>query len=196
MSCDYRHAPEAMFPAAPDDGYAAVRWVADHAEQLGGRTGSLSVAGWSAGANIATVVCAMARDPGGPTIARQLLVTPVTDGVEFSGSYEENADGYVLTAGLLRWFWDHYADVSERSDSCASPLRGDLHGLPPALVVTCEFDPLRDEGVAYATALAGADVDVRHLAADGHVHTSLTAVDALPSGAPIRAEIAEFLGPT
>jgi acetyl esterase/lipase len=119
-----------------------------------------------------------------------LLITPVTDGDLSRPSYRENGDGYVLTAALMKWFWDHYADPEQRSDPKAAPLRGDLSGLPPAVVVTAQFDPLRDEGDAYAEALARAGVAVRHIRARGHTHTSLTMVGVVLSGAPVRAEIA------
>jgi acetyl esterase/lipase len=100
----------------------------------------------------------------------------------------------MLTKALMEWFWDHYADPEDRKHPHASPLRAnDLSNLPPALVVTCEFDPLRDEGVAYAEAMAAAGVPVRHLPARGHVHTSLTMVDVILSGAPVRAEMADAL---
>jgi acetyl esterase/lipase len=194
VSVDYRHAPEARFPAAVDDGVAAVRWVAAHATALGGRPGPLAVAGWSAGGNIAAVTCQRMRDAGGPPIAGQLLLAPVTDCDPSRPSYTENADGYVLTAPLMTWFWDHYADPAVRTDPSASPLRApDLSRLPPACVVTCEFDPLRDEGIAYAHALGAAGVPARHLAARGHTHTSLTMVDVVVSGAAIRAEMASAL---
>ena len=99
----------------------------------------------------------------------------------------------MLTAALMRWFWDHYADGTDRGDPTASPLRGTLAGLPPAVVVTAEFDPLRDEGDAYAEALAAAGDPVRHIRARGHIHTSLAMVDVVISGAPVRAEIAKAL---
>ena len=139
-------------------------------------------------------MCQLARDAGGPEIVGQGLLTPVTDLEMSSGSYAENAEGYVLTAALMKWFCDHYADEADRSDHRASPLRADdLSGLPPAIVITCEFDPLRDEGAAYARALAEAGVQVQHIAARGHTHTSLTMVDIVLSGANIRAEIANAL---
>ena len=199
VSVNYRHAPEHRFPAPIDDGFAAVQWVAAHAVELGGIPGQLAVGGWSAGGNIAAVVSQLTRNAGGPDIAGQILVTPVTDSDLTRGSYTENADGYVLTAPLMEWFWNHYADPPDRSDPKASPLRAaDLSGLPPALVVTCEFDPLRDEGIAYAEALSAAGVAVRQLTARRHIHTSLTMVDVVLSGADTRAEIAdalrEFLG--
>jgi acetyl esterase/lipase len=194
VSVDYRHAPEARFPAAADDGFAAVRWIAANADALGGTPGELAVCGWSAGGNIAAVVCQMARAAGGPRIAGQVLVTPVTDSDFTRASYAANGDGYVLTTALMRWFWDHYADPDERADPRAAPLRArDLSGLPPALVVTCEFDPLRDEGAAYAEALASAGVDARHLPCRGQIHTSLPWVDMIRSANGARAEIGDAL---
>ncbi|WP_083915212.1 flavin-containing monooxygenase [Ilumatobacter nonamiensis] len=194
ISVDYRHAPEARFPAAPDDGFAAVSWIADHAEELGAVPGQLAVAGWSAGANIAAVVAQRARDEGGPRISGQLLLTPVTDCDTTRPSYIDNGDGYILTAALMSWFWDHYAEPSDRSDPRASPLRADsLAGLPPAMIVTCEFDPLRDEGDAYADALSAAGVDVNHVQARGQIHTAIPAVGALLSGVDIRGEMASSL---
>jgi cation diffusion facilitator CzcD-associated flavoprotein CzcO/acetyl esterase/lipase len=194
VSVDYRHAPEARFPAAADDAFAAVRWVADHAQDLGGIPGQLAVAGWSAGANIAAVTCRLARDAGGPRISGQLLLTPVTDCDMTRRSYVENADGYVLTAALVKWFWDHYADPADRADPRASPLRAkDLANLPPAFIVTCEFDPLRDEGLAYGEAMAAAGVRVRQITARGHIHTSLTMVDVVVSGMDARAQMGSAL---
>jgi acetyl esterase/lipase len=193
VSVNYRHAPEDRFPAAVDDAFAAVHWIADNAAMLGGIPGQLAVAGWSAVGNLAAVTCQLARDAGGPEITSQLLLTPVTDGDQGSSSYVENGEGFVLTAALMGWFWDHYADEADRAHPTAAPLRGTLAGLPPAVVVTAEFDPLRDEGDAYADALAAAGVPVRLIRARGHIHTSLTMVDAVISGAPVRAEMAEAL---
>jgi cation diffusion facilitator CzcD-associated flavoprotein CzcO/acetyl esterase/lipase len=194
VSVDYRHAPEARFPAAIDDGLAAVRWVAAHAAEFGGIPGQLVVAGWSAGANVAAVTCQRARDAGGPEIAGQLLLTPVTDCDMTRPSYVENGDGYVLTASLMRWFLDHYAGRADRTDPQLSPLRAkDLSNLPAAFVVTCQFDPLRDEGIAYAKAMAAAGVPVREITARGHTHASLTMVDVVVSGEAVRAEMAGAL---
>jgi cation diffusion facilitator CzcD-associated flavoprotein CzcO/acetyl esterase/lipase len=193
VSVDYRHAPEDRYPAAVDDAFAAVQWIAANAASLGGIPGQLAVAGWSAGGNLAAVTCQLARDAGGPEITSQLLLTPVTDGDRGRPSYIENGEGFVLTADLMAWFWDHYADEADRAHPTAAPLRGTLAGLPPAVVVTAEFDPLRDEGDAYADALAAAGVPVRHIRARGHIHTSVTMVDAVISGAPVRAEMAEAL---
>jgi cation diffusion facilitator CzcD-associated flavoprotein CzcO/acetyl esterase/lipase len=194
VSVNYGHAPEHRFPTAVDDAMAAVRWVGDNADALGGRPGQLVVSGWSAGAGLAAVVCQLVRDTGGPLIVGQLLLTPPTSGGTALASFADNADGYGLTTPLTRWFYDHYIDESDRSDPRFAPLRAaDLSGLPPAVVVTAEFDPLRDEGRAYAAALAAAGVQTEHIGARGHTHDSLTMVDVVISGAPIRAQMADAL---
>jgi cation diffusion facilitator CzcD-associated flavoprotein CzcO/acetyl esterase/lipase len=194
VSVGYRHAPEDRFPAAALDAFAAVKWIDAHAARLGAKPGGLAVCGWSAGGNLAAVACQLARGAGGPHIAGQVLVNPVTDWDLSSGSGVENAEGYVLTGALMQWFWDHYADLHSRKDPNASPLRAkDFSRLPPALIVTCEFDPLRDQGAAYANALAAAGVASRHLPCRGHIHTSLMAVDLIASGAAARAEMAAAL---
>lgn len=197
ISVDYRHAPEHRFPAALDDGVAALRWIAEHSAELGGIPGRLAVAGWSAGANMAAVVCRRARDENGPVILGQALLTPPTDTRAYP-SQEENAQGYGLTLSLMEWFRDHYlgprpaAEVAD--DPRFAPLRaGDLSGLPPAVVITCEFDPLRDEGDAYAEALAAAGVATEHVRAGGHTHLSPTMVDVVASGASVRAAMADAL---
>ena len=193
VSVGYRHAPEHRFPTAAEDGYAATRWIAEHAAELGGMPGPVLVAGWSAGGNIAAVTCQLARDRGGPQISGQLLVCPVTDCTFDRPSYNENATGYFLTRSLMYWFWDIYCSPADRTDPRASPLRGKLAGLPPAFVVTCEFDPLRDEGIAYAEALAAAGVPVEQLKARGHFHSSFTMVDVVITGVGGRARMAEAL---
>jgi len=194
VSVGYRLAPEAPFPAAVEDGLAAVDWIADHARELGGIPGALAVCGWSAGGNIAAVVCRLARDAGRPAISGQVLLNPVTDADMTRVGYVENGTGFILTADLMRSFWDHYAPVEDRADPRASPLRAtDLGGLPPALVVTCEFDPLRDEGAAYARALSAAGVAARHVDCRGQIHTSVIAVDVIRSAAAVRAEVASEL---
>lgn len=194
LSVDYRHAPEAPFPAAPEDGLASIRWVSENAASLGGVPAQLAVGGWSAGANIAAVVCQMARDTGGPEIAGQLLVAPVTNADLATRSYQVNGDGYLLTRAMMEWFWDKYIADKDRKNAYASPLQADsLQGLPPAMVVTCEFDPLRDEGVAYAKRLKEAGVQTSHLPCAGHVHSSLTMIDIVLSGASARQSMAAAL---
>jgi acetyl esterase/lipase len=193
VSIGYRHAPEHRFPTAAEDGYAAARWIAEHAAELGGNSGPILVAGWSAGGNIAAVTCQLARDRGGPPIAGQLLLCPVTDCTFNRPSYNDNATGYFLTRSLMYWFWDLYCSPADRTDPRVSPLRGTLTGLPPAYVVTCEFDPLRDEGIAYADALAAAGVPVEQLQGRGHFHSSFTMVDVVITGVSGRAQMAEAL---
>jgi acetyl esterase/lipase len=193
VSVGYRHAPEHRFPTAAEDGYAATRWIAEHAAELGGMPGPVLVAGWSAGGNVAAVTCQLARDRGGPQISGQLLICPVTDYTFDRPSYNENATGYFLTRSLMYWFWDIYCSPVDRTDPRVSPLRGKLAGLPPAFVVTCEFDPLRDEGIAYAEALDAAGVPVEQLQARGHFHASFTMVDVVITGVSGRASMAEAL---
>ncbi|MGK2929601.1 MAG: flavin-containing monooxygenase, partial [Acidimicrobiales bacterium] len=193
VSVDYRHAPESRFPAAAEDAFAAVQWLAGHAAELDGIPGQLAVAGWSAGANVATVATHMARDAGAPHLSGQVLVCPVTDSDLTRQSYVDNGEDYMLTTALMSWFWDHYADPADRTDPRAAPLRGDLAGLPPALIVTCEFDPLRDEGAAYAGALDAAGVEVRHIDGRGQMHTSIPSVDVIVSATELRVEIAAEL---
>jgi acetyl esterase/lipase len=194
VSCNYRHAPEHRFPAASDDALAAVRWVADNAAALGGDPGRIAVCGYSAGGNLAAVTSQRVRDEGGPSLAGQVMYVPVTDWNPDSPSLHENAEGYFLTAALMTWFWDHYTDEGDRLDPRVAPLRAtDLSGLPPAFIMTCEFDPLRDEGEAYGQALSAAGVDTTVHRMDGHIHTSVAAVDVLPSGVEGRVALAEAL---
>jgi acetyl esterase/lipase len=194
LSVNYRHGPEDRFPAAADDAFAALCWAADNAEALGAAPGQLVVAGWSAGGNIAAVAAQRARDAGGPGLAGMLLVTPVTDGSKAWPSMTENGEGYILTKSLMDWFWDNYADPAQRADPSASPLLADsLAGLPPAAIFTAEFDPLRDEGNAYAAALQDAGVPVQHVQCRGHTHTSLPAVGQILSGEQHREQMAEAL---
>lgn len=158
VSCDYRKAPEHRFPAAVDDARAALTWASEHCKELTGAHVPIIVAGESAGGNLAAVVCILARDAGRPPIAGQMLLYPVTDANFETTSYIDNAEGYYLTRNLMRWFWDHYApDPASRTDFRASPLKAaDLSRLPPALIQTAEFDPLRDEGEAYGERLKAA----------------------------------------
>ena len=173
VSVDYRLAPEHPFPASGEDAYAATRWVAANAGALGGDARRIAVGGDSAGGNLAAVVSLMARDRGGPPLVFQLLVYPVTDVPSAkTASYRENAEGYFLTAKMMHWFWNHYCGKNpDLSDPYLCPLRAkDLKRLPPALVVTAEFDPLRDEGEAYAARLreAGNQADLKRYA--GMIH--------------------------
>ena len=171
VAVDYRLAPETRYPGAVMDCWNATAWVAEHAGELGVGPGRLAVGGDSAGGNLAAATAQMARDKGGPEIAFQLLIYPVTDDDFDRASYLDNAEGYLLSRKAMRWFWDHYAPKAEqRSEPYAAPLKGNLAGLPPALVQVAEFDPLRDEGVAYAEALKAAGVDVWLTRYDGMIH--------------------------
>lgn len=149
---DYRLAPEARFPGAFDDVVAALKWVAAHGASLGIDPTRLAIGGDSAGGNLAAAVSIWARDHGGPKLLMQLLAYPVTDAVARAESYRHFEDGYGLNAATMEWFFDHYTpERASRGDWRVSPLRAaSLAGLPPALVVTAGYDPLRDEGRAYA----------------------------------------------
>lgn len=165
VAVDYRLAPEHAFPAAPEDCYAATRWAAQHAGEINGVPERLAVAGDSAGGGLAAVVAQMARDRGGPLLIFQLLVYPITDLRMQSASYEENANAPMLTRDDMVWFRTHYIRNDEDiTNPMASPLLAqDLSGLPPALIVTAGYDPLRDEGEQYGKRLreAGTPVTVR-----------------------------------
>jgi acetyl esterase len=184
VAVDYRLAPEHRHPAAADDCYAALCGVASRAGELGVDAERLAVGGDSAGGNLAAVTALLARERSGPRLAFQLLVYPVTDADFTRASYEENAEGYLLTRAAMQWFWDHYApDPGTRAAPTAAPLRApDLRGLPPALVQTAEFDPLRDEGEAYAARLREAGVPVTVSRYDGMIH-GFFAMTALVDGA-------------
>lgn len=162
VSVDYRLAPESKYPVAAEDSYAALRWIVANAAKLGIDPGRVAVGGDSAGGNLATVVALMARERSGPVLDHQVLIYPVTDHDLNTPSYRENATGYVLTREGMRWFWNHYlARETQGREPYASPLRApSLAGLPSALVITAECDPLRDEGEAYAARLRDAGVPV------------------------------------
>ena len=172
IAVDYRLAPEHKFPAAVDDAWAATRWVAAHAADLGVDAERLAVGGDSAGGNLAAVVALLARDAGGPRIALQILLYPVTDLVSESQSYAELADGYMLTRDSMRWFRAQYlAKDEDAADWRVSPLRApSLARLPPALVITAGYDPLRDEGEAYARRLREAGVSVDAVSFGSMIH--------------------------
>ncbi len=173
IAVDYRLAPEAPFPAAIDDCYASTCWVAENAAALGIDPNNIAVAGDSAGGNLSACVCLKARQEASLNLACQLLIYPVTDTALDTVSYSDNAEGYLLTRDSMIWFWDHYLgkDDAARNNPLAVPSKADnLAGLPPACVITAEFDPLRDEGEAYAQRLAEQGVPTRVKRYDGMIH--------------------------
>ncbi|MQA13822.1 MAG: alpha/beta hydrolase fold domain-containing protein [Pseudonocardiaceae bacterium] len=171
-SVDYRLAPEHPFPAGVEDAYAAAVWAAEKIGDLGGDGRRLAVGGDSAGGNLAAVVAQLARSRGGPPIAFQLLVYPATDRHDDSPSMTENGEGYLLSKAWIEWFFGHYltGPDDERDPRVSPALAGDLAGLPPALVITAEYDPLRDQGADYARRLRAAGVAAEHLPFDGMIH--------------------------
>ena len=181
VSVDYRLAPEAKFPAAADDCYAATEWVYKTASAVGVDPARIAVGGSSAGGNLAAAVCLMARDRGGPLLSFQLLVVPVIDRNFETPSYYQHSDGYLLTRDTMSWYWDHYLSApSDASNPYAAPIQAkDLSGLPPALVITAEYDPLRDEGEAYARRLESAGVSTVCTRYDGMIHGFFGMYDAL-----------------
>ncbi|MGC9948186.1 MAG: alpha/beta hydrolase [Bryobacteraceae bacterium] len=173
VAVDYRLSPEYKFPAAVEDCYVATGWIAANAGPLGIDPRRIAVGGDSAGGNLATVMCMKSRDESGPALALQALVYPVTNLVSFdTASYKEFAEGYYLTRAEMEWFRGHYlARAEDAQNPYASPLLArDLRGLPPALVITAECDPLRDEGEAYARRLAEAGVEVTCTRYAGMIH--------------------------
>ncbi|OBK83387.1 alpha/beta hydrolase [Mycolicibacter sinensis] len=175
VSVDYRLAPEARWPAAADDVYAATCWVAHNAEELRADPGRLVIAGDSAGGNLAAVTAVMARDRGGPDIACQVLLYPVIAADFTTASYRRFGEGFYNTAAAMAWYWDQYVPrVTDRSHRYASPIQDVLVGLPPAVVVTAGCDPLCSEGQAYAEALAARGIATTHRAYPGAIHGFLT----------------------
>jgi acetyl esterase len=172
VSVDYRLAPEHKFPAAVDDAYAALEWAVAHAADLGGDPSRVAVVGDSAGGDLAAVVAQQARDRGGPALAFQLLVYPVTDLRADTPSYTENATGYGLSAEAMHWYIEQYVRTADDVlDPRASPLlAASLADLPRAFVAVCEYDPLRDEGKQYAHRMRDAGIDVTLRRYDGAIH--------------------------
>ena len=182
ISVDYRLAPEAPWPAAPDDCEAAARWIATSPAELGRAVTSLIVCGDSAGGNLAIVTAVALRDtPAKVPVIAQLPFYPATDVSREYPSYAEFAEGYLLTRPGMEWFNAAYAAEADHIRS--SPLNGDLAGLPPAVVITASLDPIRDQGRAYAAALAQAGVPVVFREATGNIHGFITLRQAIPSSA-------------
>jgi len=172
LSVDYQLAPEHPFPEPLNDCYAALEWAVANAVELGIDPNRIAVGGDSAGGNLSAAVAIRARDEAGPELLMQLLIYPVTCSDMTQRSFEENADGYMLTRDAMAWFWDHYIrDQQDRSNPLAAPLfLENFNNLPAAHIITAEFDPLRDEGEAYARQLSNAGVAVTCIRYDGVIH--------------------------
>lgn len=197
LAVEYRLAPEAPFPAGVDDAYAAYLWAAAHAAELGADPSRLGVAGDSAGANLSIVVALRVRDEGGPAPRAQLLIYPTTDFVTESASRRDNAEGYFLTGSMMRLFGQAYiTDPAHASHPHASPAFAQLHDLPPALVMTAEFDPLRDEGEAFVQALTAAGTPAELIQGPGMVHGYANMTGFVPAAAALVDRGGAWLGET
>ncbi|MBM11988.1 MAG: lipase [Chloroflexi bacterium] len=171
VSVDYRLAPDTKSPGPAEDCWAATTWAVNNAAEINGDPARLAVGGDSAGGNLAAAMSLMAADRGGPDIALQLLVYPVADRDFGTVSYTDNAEGYSLTKVTMQYYWDQYIDAEHATNPYAVPMQAnDLAGQPPALVITAEFDPLRDEGEAYAKRLREAGVETTATRYDGMIH--------------------------
>jgi acetyl esterase len=195
LSVDYRLAPETQFPGAVLDAYAAARWASDNAGLLNIAPTKIAVGGDSAGGNLAAVVAQMAQDSKAFSVALQVLIYPMTDQSREYPSYQRNASGYMLTTAALHWFMDNYIpDLEDRKDPKASPmLRESLKGLPPALVISAEFDPLVDENEAYAKRLNEAGVPTEYVCFPGMIHPFFTLGGVVADTAKAEALVAASL---
>lgn len=194
-AASYRLAPEHKFPAATDDTFAALQWVANHATDFGGDANRIAVQGDSAGGNLAAVAAQRARDEGGPHLVAQVLTYPVIDSTAKSPSRSECAEGYIITAADLDWFWQQYLSSSQDADNPhATPSKApSLAGLPPALVLTTEYEVSRDEAEAYGKQLANAGVQTDIIRFDGLVHGVYWMSGAVPRSSEIHTAITDFL---
>jgi acetyl esterase len=195
ITVGYRLAPEARFPAAVEDCYTVTRWIADNCGDLGVDAGRIAVGGDSAGGNLAAAVTLLARDRGGPALTGQLLVYPNTDYSTQSGSMRDNTDPYLFNRTSVAWYWQHYLSTpDDGANPLASPLRASsLAGLPRALVITAEHDPLRDQGEAYAGRLRDDGVPVTCTRYDGMTHGFFAMAGILDGGRRAIAEAAQTL---
>ena len=195
LSVDYRLAPETQFPGAVQDAYAATHWASDHAGLLNIDPSKIAVGGDSAGGNLAAVVAQMAQDSKAFRLALQVLIYPMTDQSREYPSYQRNASGYMLTTAALNWFMDNYVpDPLDRRDPLASPmLRENLRGLPPALIISAEFDPLVDENEAYAKRLKEAGVETDYVCFPGMIHPFFTLGGVVEDSARAEALVASAL---
>jgi acetyl esterase len=195
VAVDYRLAPEHKFPAAVEDCLAAYRWVRANAREVGGDAERVGVAGDSAGGNLSAVVSQLAASAGGPVPTCQVLIYPSVDFSLETASHRELADGHVIPRDRILWYSEQYLrGEADKADLRASPLRApSLAGQPPAMIVTAGFDPLRDEGQAYADRLRQAGVEVVHREYPGQIHAFVFLTKAIPQGMACTLEIAEYL---
>ena len=192
IAIDYRLAPEHPFPAPVDDAIAAFRHIRDHAATFATAAGTLAVGGDSAGGNLAAVVCQAMRDAKQPGPSFQMLIYPATDSVNANASRRDNSEGYFLTEKLMAWFFDKYAPKGvDQSDMRISPLLAkDFSGLPAAFVLTAGYDPLRDEGRAYADKLLAAGIKTTYTNFPGTIHGFFSMTRFLPQGLKANDEAA------
>ena len=195
LSVDYRLAPETQFPGAVLDAYAATRWASNNAGLLNIAPTKIAVGGDSAGGNLAAVVAQMAQDSKAFSVALQVLIYPMTDQSRDYPSYERNASGYMLTTAALRWFMDNYIpDLDDRKHPMASPmLRPSLQGLPPALVISAEFDPLVDDNEAFVGRLREAGIKTDHVCFPGMIHPFFTLGGVVEDTAKAESLVADAL---
>lgn len=195
VAASYRLAPENKFPAATDDAFAALTWVAKNIRQYGGDSSRIAVMGDSAGGNLAAVAALRARDAGGPGLRAQVLIYPVIDATSKLPSRAEFRDGYVITAAGLDWFWAQYlASPDDAKNPLASPSRAaSLAGLPPALILSTEYEVARDEAEAYGKQLAAAGVAAKVIRFDGLVHGVYWMSGAVPRSKELHDAIVKFL---
>ena len=195
VSVDYRLAPEHCHPAAVEDAYAATNWVAENSDAIQADPDRFAVGGDSAGGHLAAVVALMARDRKGPRIDMQVLIYPITNYDFNTPSYIENKEGYMLTRDLMKWFWHHYIkDEGEAYHPYVSPLRAEnLNDLPPALIITAEYDPLRDEGEAYGKKLQEAGVNATITRYPGMTHAFIRMFAVLDKAHEALGEVATTL---
>ena len=193
---EYARSPQARYPVATEQAYTATRWVVEQGASVGVDASRLVVAGDDVGGTLATVTTLLAKERGGPPIAFQVLLYPVTDANFETTSYREfGAPGYWLTGETMRWFWDSYVPAPERKEFTVSPLRASLEqlrGLPPALIVTCEQDVVRDEGEAYAYKLMAAGVPVMATRYLGAIH-DLVLLNSIAFTPPARAALGQVV---
>jgi acetyl esterase len=195
VALDYRRAPEHRHPAALQDAQLAYRWLLDNAARIGGDSSHIALVGESSGGTTAACLTLLLRDLGAPMPILQMLVYPLTDGSDRWPSYMEHGSGYTLDSELVAWFLDQYVPAEQsRDDPYLFPLAAsDFSGLAPALIVTAEFDPLRDEGIAFARKLAAAGVTVEHVHAEDQMHGFLLLDRAVVKAGALLDRLADAL---